>query len=174
MASKLILTIYAEKSRIACPSLYTAMPLPTETYKTLLMRLLMLALLACCMGEVNVAAQCPVQLGQALFDKDRKTASIRYHNASTRAAKEVQFVLSVQEPPTSGAAVVGSVSAKGIVRPGQARTLVFPYVSAAPPNGIMELEVKRVLFVDGAPWTASHNSHCKVAVEETRSPNAAR
>lgn len=137
------------------------------------MRLPMLAVLACCVGVVNVAAQCPTQLGQALLNKDRKTASIRYYNASTRAAKEVQFVLTVQEPPTSGATVVGSFSAKGIVRPGQARTVVFPYVPAALPNGIMELEVKRVLFVDGAPWTASHNSHCEVAVGEIRSPNAA-
>lgn len=67
-----------------------------RNFQEILMRVLTLAVLACCLGEVNAAAQCPGQLRQAIFNYDTKSASIRYYNAGTRAAKEVQFVLSLQ------------------------------------------------------------------------------
>jgi hypothetical protein len=138
------------------------------------MRFLMLLFFACFMGKVNGAAQCPAQLRQALFNEDGKNASIRYYNAGTQAAKEVQFVLILQNPGSSLQTLVGSFSAKGIVRPGQARTVVFPYTPGAPLNGPMELEVKRILFVDGTAWAAPRDNDCKIGVRKTRGSDAAQ
>ena len=150
------------------------MPSAAETYERSLMRLLTLAVLACCLGEVNVAAQCPGQLRQALFNKDTKSASIRYYNAGTRAAKEVQFVLSLQEPASNGQMVLGNFSVKGIFRPGQERTLVFPFSPDPAVKGPMEMEIKRILFVDGDAWNAPRDTRCKMTVQETRRSDAAR
>jgi hypothetical protein len=151
-----------------------AMSSAAEIYERSLMRLLTLAILGCCLGEVNVAAQCPGQLRQALFHKESKSVSIRYYNAGTRAAKEVQFVLSLQEPASNGEMVQGSFSAKGIVPAGQERTLVFPFSSDVAVKGPMELEIKRVLFVDGGAWNARRDTSCKMAVQETTRSDAAR
>jgi hypothetical protein len=156
------------------PQLRVAMPSAVETYERSLMRLLTLAVLACCLGEVNVAAQCPGQVRQALFNKERKSATIRYYNADTRAAKEVQFVLSLQEPASNGQMVLGSFSAKGIVRPRQERTLVFPLNPDVALKGPMELEIKRILFVDGDAWNGPHDTRCKMAVQETMRSDAVR
>ena len=156
------------------PQLRVAMPSAVETYERSLMRLLTLAVLACCLGGVNVAAQCPGQVRKALFNKERKSATIRYYNADTRAAKEVQFVLSMQEPASNGQMVLGSFRAKGIVRPGQERTLVFPFNPDVAPKGPMDLEIKRILFVDGDAWNAPHDTRCKMAVQETMRSDAVR
>jgi len=145
-----------------------------EIYETSLMRLLTLAILGCCLGEVNVAAQCPGQLRQALFNKEGNSVSIRYYNASTRATKEVQFVLSLQELASDRQMVRGSFMAKGIVRPGQEQTLVFPFSADVAVKGSMELEIKRVLFVDGGAWNAPRDTSCKMAVQETTRSDAAR
>jgi hypothetical protein len=123
---------------------------------------------------VNVGAQRPGQLRQALFNKESKSASIRYYNAGARAAKEVQFVLSLQQPASNGQMVLGSFMAKGIVRPGQERTLVFPFSSDVAVKGPMELEIKRVLFVDGGAWNAPRDTSCKMSVQETTRSDAAR
>lgn len=138
------------------------------------MRFLMLFVFAYFAGKVNGAAQCPAQLRQALVDEDGKNASIRYYNAGNQAAKEVQFVLILQSPGSSGQTLVGSFSAKGVVRPGQTRTVVFPYTPGAPLNGPMELEVKRILFVDGTAWAAPPDSDCRIGVRKTRGSDAAQ
>src|SRR6516165_1857436 len=96
------------------PQRRTATPSVVELYERFLMRILRLTALACCLGQVSVA-QCPGEVRQALFNEEHESTSIRYYNASTRAAKEVQFILSLQTPASNGQTVLGSFSAKTIV-----------------------------------------------------------
>jgi hypothetical protein len=136
------------------------------------MRYPTLVFFACFVANVNCTAQCPAQLRQALFS-EAGTASIRYYNAGTRVVREVQFILSLQEP-SNGQMVLGSFSAKGVLPPRQERTMVFPYRLGGPQQGTMQLEIKRILFVDGDAWNASRDAHCTMPVQKARGSDAAR
>jgi hypothetical protein len=127
------------------------------------MRLPLIAVLVC-FTVTNAAAQCPIQVLQASFDAVGRSVTIRYYNATSRMALDVQFVLLSENATTRS--VAGNFSARHILNPKQERTAVFRNVSGTPFNGSMELEVVRISFKDYSHWTAPQDNVCKVEITE--------
>jgi hypothetical protein len=126
------------------------------------MRLLPVIFLASLIA-VNGAAQCPIQLRQALVDASGKSITIRYYNSGTHIVRAVQFVLTKENAHPSA---VGNFSARDVVRPKQEGKLVFPNIHGSVFDESMELEVERVSYADQSTWVASGHNTCKARLTE--------
>jgi hypothetical protein len=116
------------------------------------------------LATLNALAQCPIHPLQASYDAKSEAFIIRYSNSDRRVARDVLFVVTSEAKRQSGMSVIGNFSARGIVRPKQERTAVFPNAKRMALNDSLELEVSRVSFVDLSIWAGPTDNICKIAV----------
>jgi len=113
-----------------------------------------------CLSTATATAQCPIQLRQASFDTNRKSIVIRYYNSGTRVVRDVRFVVVDENARTYS--MVGSFSARTVVRPKKEQKVAFSDITGRTPDESMHLEVVRVTFKDDSSWAARGRDVCEI------------